>query len=155
MIAGQLSHAGSLYGGGSYSKLDYQESAGELNFTTIGAIVGTKLSNHVAIEGRYSSGHEGDDVASYDVDIKSTYGVYGRFSMDNTTNVTPYVIAGYTKAEIHVQGAGNDSADGLSVGAGVSFNLSDKLSVGVEYMSLLDKNDYDVDQVSGTLLYSF
>jgi len=81
--------------------------------------------------------------------------IFGRLSLANDTNITPYVLAGYSKAWIDIEGYGGDSDSDFSYGAGVGFELTEGLSVAAEYVVLADKTDYDLNEFNVNLVYTF
>ena len=144
-----------FYAGVNYSKINYEESYGDLDFATLGGILGYNLSSTFGVEVRYARGQSGDDIEGYSVKIDNTVSVLGRLSLQNDTNLTPYVVAGYTRGELDIEGYGSDSTSDFSYGAGVGFELTKGLSAGVEYMVLIDKDSYEFNALSASLIYAF
>lgn len=144
-----------FYGGVSYSELDYSEPGLDLDFATIGGLVGYKLSNTFAIEVRGAKGQTDDDIYGYGVEVDKTMSVFGRFSLPNESNMTPYLIAGFTKAWLEADGGFKADESDYSYGIGVAFALTDELAVSAEYASLLDKDDAEVNAMSLLLTYDF
>jgi len=144
-----------VYAGISYTKISYEESGGELDFSTAGGILGYNLSSTFGLEARYSEGQTDDDVHGSDVAIDKMASIFGRLSLANDTNITPYILAGYTKTWVDIEGYGNDSDSDFSYGAGVGFELAKGLSIAAEYIVLIDKNEYDFNQLGVNLVYTF
>ena len=155
MLFSTASYSGDLYGGIQYSKVDYSESGLGLDFSTVGAIAGYELTNAFAIEARYSKGQSDDSAFGVGFEVDNTYGVYGVVSLPNETNIEPYVVIGYTKGKLSASGYGSESESDFSYGAGISFKLAESLSIRTEYMVLLDKEDYEFNSVSASLIYKF
>lgn len=143
------------YIGATYTQLNYEESGLDLDFSTVGGLVGYNLSSTFGVELRHSRGQSNDDISGYDVDIDSMTSILGRLSLQNDTNLTPYVVVGYSQVEFDIQGFGSDDDEGLTYGAGVGFELTKGLNIGVEYTVVLDKSDYDLTAGSATLVYTF
>ena len=93
-----------FYAGASYSQLDYSEPGLDLDFSTVGGLVGYKLSSSFAIELRGAKGQTDDSIYGIGVEVDKTMSVLGRFSLPNETNVTPYVLAGFTKGWLEADG---------------------------------------------------
>jgi len=143
-----------FYAGASYSQIEYSESAGELDFTTAGAIVGYNLTSSFGLEARYSEGQSGDDFQYHSFEIDKVMSVFGRLSLQNDTNITPYILVGYTRGEIDGD-YGSDSDTDISYGAGVGFELAKGLSIAAEYVVLIEESEYDFTALNATLVYTF
>ena len=144
-----------FYGGVSYSQLDYSEPGLDLDFSTIGGLVGYKLSNSFAIEVRGARGQRDDSLYGVGVEVDKTFSVLGRFSLPNETNVTPYVVAGFTKAWLEVDGGYKVNESDYSYGIGAAFSLTDQFAVSAEYVVLLDKDDAEINALSLIATYDF
>ena len=143
------------YGGVSYSQLDYSEPGLDLDFSTIGGLVGYKLSSSFAIEVRGAKGQTDDSIYGIGVQLVKTMSVLGRFSLPNETNVTPYVIAGFSKGWLSADGGFKTDESDYSYGIGAAFSLTDQFAISAEYMSLLDKDDVEVSALSLIATYDF
>lgn len=150
------------------AELDGDVDAG---FNTLSLRAGYEFTNWLAIEARYGAGLDRDNsreqVGPFSVDIKYEvehyYGAYGRLTLPNDTPFKPYIIAGYTEAELEGTGkvggirVGKVKAkgDAFSYGAGVNLDLSERLFVNAEYMRLLDEDDVEVDGFTLGVSYRF
>ncbi len=143
------------YAGVSYSQLDYSEPGLDLDFSTVGGLIGFKLSNSFAIEFRGAKGQTDDSVYGIGVQVDKTTSVLGRFSLPNETNVTPYVVAGFSKGWLSADGGFKTDESDYSYGIGAAFALTDQFSVSAEYVSLLDKSDVEVAALSLIATYEF
>ncbi len=144
-----------FYAGVNYTKINYEESYGDLDFATVGGILGYNLSSTFGIEARYSQGQSDDSIEGYTVKIDNMLSILGRLSLQNDTNLTPYVVAGYTRGELDIESYGSDDASDFSYGAGVAIELTKGLNAGVEYMVLIDKDSYEFNGLSANLVYTF
>jgi len=138
-----------------YSQLDYSEPGLDLDFSTVGGLIGFKLSNAFAIELRGAKGQTDDDVYGIGVEVDKTMSVLGRFSLPNETNVTPYVVAGFSKAWLSADGGFKTDVSDYSYGIGLAFSLTNELAVSAEYVSLLDKDDAEINAASLMVTYTF
>lgn len=146
---------GGFYVGASYSQLDYSEPGIDLDFTTIGGLVGYKLSSSFAIEIRGAKGQSDDELYGIGVEVDKTMSVLGRFSLPNETNVTPYVVAGFSKGWLSADGGFKTDESDYSYGIGAAFALTDQFAVSAEYVSLLDKDDVEVAALSLIATFEF
>ena len=143
------------YIGVSYSQLDYSEHGLDLDFSTVGGLVGYKLSNAFAIEFRGAKGQTDDDVYGIGVEVDKTMSVFGKFSLPNETNITPYLLGGFSKVWLSADGGYKESESDYSYGIGAAFSLTDQFSVSAEYVVLLDKSDVEINAPSLLLTYEF
>ena len=123
-------------------------------FTMIPDWLISDMSSTFGLEVRGSSGLADDDIQGYEFSIDKMISVFGRLSLQNDTNITPYILGGYTKVWVDTDlGSGTDSD--LSYGVGAALGLTDDLSVAVEYVVYIDKNSYDFSGPGITLAYKF
>ena len=118
-----------LYAGVSYTQLDYSEPGVDLDFTTVGGVLGYNLSSAFAIELRGARGQSDDSAYGVGVEVDKTMSVLGRFSLPNETNITPYVLAGFSKAWLKADGGYKDDGGDYSYGLGLAFSLTDSFAV--------------------------
>ena len=123
-----------LYVGANYGQVEYEESAGSLDFTAASAIIGYNLSSTFGIEARYAQGLGDDDIGGTSVDIDTMTSVLARLSLQNDANLTPYVLAGYTQGKLEAEGIGSETAEDFTYGFGLGFRITDKLSLTAEYV---------------------
>jgi len=143
------------YVGVSYSEIDYKETGVSLDFTTVGGVAGYSFSNSFAIETRYAKGREADHFHGYEVTIDRTFSALGKFSLPNATTIKPYVVAGWTKGTMTVEGYGSDSITSPSWGIGIGLDLASNLSINAELLSAINKDDVQANQFSLIALYKF
>ena len=156
MCLSSLSVAGDLYGGASHSNLDFKvDGVSSLDFTTVGIIVGYELTNQVAIEARYAEGKKSDDIGGTDVEADKVASVFAKVAIPNETTLTPYLLVGYTKATLDIEGFGGESETDSSYGVGVQFELTEALHLDAEYVVLMSDSDYDLNSVGVNLVYHF
>ena len=144
-----------FYIGATYSQLDYSEPGLDLDFSTVGGLVGYKLSNAFAIEVRGAKGQRDDSLYGIGVEVDKTFSVFGKFSLANETNVTPYALFGFTKAWVKADGGFKANESDYSYGIGAAFSLTDEFSISAEYVVLLDKSDVEVNAASLMAIYTF
>jgi outer membrane immunogenic protein len=143
------------YLGGGYTKLDFSAGSEDLDFSTIGAQVGYNLSSSFAVELRGAKGQADDDISGYDFEVDKTVSLLAKFSLANDTNITPYLIGGYTKAWLEGEGGYKEDDGDWSYGAGAAFALTKQLAVSAEYAVLYDKDDSEIIGLSLMANYTF
>lgn len=130
-------------------------------------IMGMELRKNISVEGLLAAGIKeshvtvnGGFTSQTNLKLKRIYGAYLKSSIDITPELTGFVRLGVAKAEgelIAVPGIGNVSADetSFSYGVGISYAFNPALSVNVDYMSYIDKDDTKVRGVTIGAGYKF
>jgi len=154
--------AGTGYVGGLLSHYSYDESgvSETLNPTGITVRGGYFLVDNFALEARLGTGLSDDSVNGLPVDLEldQLFGVYavGHLPVNNAFSF--YGILGFSYAEATVSAPGvsvTADDDGFSFGAGVQVNFTPQVSGQLEYVSYLNKSDYDLNAASIGLSYNF
>jgi opacity protein-like surface antigen len=144
---------GSKYFGINLSRGEYSEDGISEDFNPLAIIgkFGYCVHKNFAIEGRLGIGLTDDEkeVYGYDVSLEldSLIGFYGKGILDLNERIQAYGLIGLTRAEGTVEASGYSESDddtGLSYGIGIDFELSNKIYVGLEYVSYLSKSDFDL-----------
>lgn len=153
------SGGGSLYAGGNYTFVDFEEGDLDGDLGTLSAKVGGYITPIFGLEARAGFGTADDDVGfDTDLSVNSFFGGYATINAVNESPVTPYGIIGFTRYELELDGPfGSEKEDesDLSYGAGVNIALSEELSGNVEYMRYVDKDDATVDGIGLGLTFHF
>lgn len=159
MLAGVVASPAGADAGGYvgviYSKIDHSEPGINLNFSTIGGIVGYKLSNSVSVEVRGARAKTHDKLYGVNVELEKTVSILGRLSLPNLTDITPYFLAGYTKGWLKADNGFRVDETDFSYGVGASFSVTNNLGVSVEYLSLFDKDDTEIESFSLLAVWEF
>jgi outer membrane autotransporter protein len=161
-VTASANSAGSSYVGVLASHYSYEESgySEELNPTGLTLRGGHFLTDNFAVEGRLGTGLNDDTVSGTNVDVEldQVVGVYAVGHLPVSDVFSFYGLLGFSYAEatLSVPGAsvsGDD--DGFSYGAGVEVNFTPAISGQLEYVSYLDKSDYELNAASLGLSYNF
>ncbi|WP_067517054.1 outer membrane beta-barrel protein [Endozoicomonas ascidiicola] len=131
-----------FYVGMEYAELDVDYQSESRDIGTISVIGGTPIKDYLVIEARAGIGTDSD--SNKDIDL--LYGVYGKLGRV-IGRFYPYALFGYTQ----VKGTDDDeqiSESDTSYGAGVSYQVSDKTSVSLNYMKHIDDNELSIDGAS-------
>lgn len=98
---------------------------------------------------------------SVELEVDTVLGLYlvGQTTAGGAVSV--YGIVGFTLVDFTVDvdggilGSGSDSDDesDLSYGFGANFDVSDKVSLNIEFMQYLDKDDFEASAVSVGVLF--
>ncbi len=171
-----LSMFGSLYGskvfaevgGEPYYGFQYaQIEEDDLDLEPTAGVfrIGSMGENGVGFEGRIGVGLSDDDISASDpflgdislgLEIDTVLGLYLVGQTTAGGPVSVYGIVGFTLVDYTVDvdagifGSGSDSDDesDLSYGIGANFEVSDKLSLNIEYMQYLDSDDIEASAIS-------
>ena len=146
--------AQNFYVGGGISAIEYSESgiSDDADLTALYGRVGTKFNDYLSAEIRAGFGIDDDEVEAFGVDIdtelENFYGVYLRGGIPTNSIAYPYVVLGYTRGEIEASVPGfslSESESDVSYGVGLDLNLTDRVTLNLEYINYLDKDDVEID----------
>lgn len=150
--------AGEGYVGGQFSRTTYEESGVDVSPTAIIGRLGYFVVDNFAVEGRLGFGVGDDSAFGADFEIDSIAGLYGVGHLPLGDVASVYAIAGFSRGEATASGPGGSiSADDtdFSYGVGLQAKFAPTLSGHVEYMSYLDKSDYEITAIGLGLNYHF
>ena len=142
LLASNLAMA-ELYGGANYSAVELDTTATDFDLGAVSGRVGSQVNENLSAEFRVGVGVSDDD----SVEIDKYFGGYIRGSLPLNEGIAPYVIAGFTDVDVDSD-AGSDSEDDFSYGIGVDFALDNQLTLNVEYMQLIDGDDWEASAFS-------
>jgi len=172
------------YFGVQYSSLIYEDtSLGEsLEFkpTALVARMGSFINRYLAIEARLGLGFSDDEITTtgtntllgaYDgnigYDINSIFGVYAVGNLPVTDRFDLYGLIGYSSVDAEISFglsttkfgvsnlSGNDTENGLSYGFGGSVGVMENMSLNLEYMSYLDKDEFVLESINLGVLFNY
>ncbi|MGP9679593.1 porin family protein [Halomonas sp. AOP27-A1-41] len=154
--------AGSGYVGAlaSHYVFDVDGIRDDVNPTGLTIRGGYFLNDFVAIEGRIGTGLSDDSIggSGVDVELDQLMGVYavGHLPVNNVFSF--YGLLGFSYAEATISNrfvSVSDDDDGFSYGAGVQLNFTPQISGQLEYVSYLNKSDYNLNAGSVGIAYHF
>ena len=141
-----------LYGGALYGNVEYEEGSASLDMGATSFILGGSFNDYVSSEFRYGSGINSDSIYGVTMDLDNYYGAYVLFTLPVNQYVQPYIVGGYTKAEVTIShpyyGSTTDTGSGTSLGFGIRCDLNNHFSLRLERMDLIDRDSYVVSQTS-------
>lgn len=134
---------GQRYVGASvgFMELDFGNTDASLNHFE--GRLGGYVNDYLAAEGRVGLGVVGDEIGPVDIDLRYLVGGYLRAGAPLADNkLFPYVLLGFTRADVEV-GNVSDAETDASLGFGADVEL-EGLSLSIEYVEYVDKNEYDL-----------
>lgn len=139
------------YFGLDYMLADFEEESGtSVDLDAVALKFGSYFNKNVALEARLGFGASDDTVDGSDYELDTLVGVYARGILP-FQNVELYGIVGVTRADLSISPTGHP-ADGdesdLSYGGGLDFRIGEKLAIGLEYMMLIDSDDYELTSIN-------
>lgn len=150
---------GSLYAGGNYTFVDFDDDGFNADMGTLSGKVGGYVTPYFGLEARAGFGVADENVGfGTDLSVNSFFGGYATVNAVNESPVTPYGIIGFTRYELELDGPGGsvkDDESDLSFGAGVNLAITEELSGNLEYMRYVDKDDATVDGIGLGLTFHF
>jgi len=147
---------GDTYIGAQYNMYTVSTSgADDLEPDGLALILGGKLNDNFMIEGRFGRSLSDDNIPGVALKVDEQIGFYVKGGMEFANMVFPYVALGYTKVDFETRDPIDDTAYGLpygtesdlSYGVGADLHFGN-LQVGIEWMMLQDKTDYELEGLS-------
>ncbi|WP_101757829.1 porin family protein [Oceanicoccus sp. KOV_DT_Chl] len=147
------------YIGGSYAQLDTDfDDLVEFDLAALVFNAGYKINDYIAIETRLGTGITDDDIVGVDLELDYLWGVYAKAGIPTGTAIYPYVVLGYTKAELELSGYGyseSDSDSDTSYGIGADFSVNDNVGIFAEYMNWYDDDGVEISGFNIGASYKF
>ncbi len=154
--------AGTGYVGGLFSHYEYEETnvSEELNPTGFTVRGGYYFADHFAVEGRLGTGINDDSLSGLPVDLEldQLMGIYAVGNLPINDAFSLYGLLGFSYVEGTVSAPGISASsddDGFSYGAGVQVKFTPQVAGQLEYVSYLDKSDYEITATSLGISYHF
>ncbi|MGO1535017.1 MAG: porin family protein [Halomonas sp.] len=161
-VSATANSAGAGYVGAlaSHYTFDVEGASDDLNPTGVTLRGGYFLTDYVAVEGRLGTGLSDDNISgtNADVELDQLMGVYALGQLPVNDVFSLYGLLGFSYAEATVSAPGvsvSDDDDGFSYGVGAQVNFTPQVVGQLEYVSYLDKSDYELNAASIGLSYNF
>ena len=156
LLSAQTTLADTGYVGIDYQMYTYSVSGqDDAEPESIALKLGGSLNQYFKVEARLGRSVKDDNTQSDAVKVSNTVGFYLKGGMDVMNMVFPYFITGYSKYDIKHYGDTYTAAESaVSWGVGADFHYQ-KVQVGVEWMRVADKSQYDLEAVSVSAAYRF
>jgi len=137
------------YLGANYILYTHSQSGlDDLNPDGLALVIGGKLNENFRLEGRFGRSISDDNVPGAALKIDDYVGFYVKGGMSFADIVFPYIALGYTKVDFEYWGAPiAETESDLSYGVGADLDLG-KFKLGLEWMMLQDKKDYELQGLS-------
>ena len=162
MVMDEPSTGGLYVGVGyGYEKLTIDRANGgnlvDEKFGSVLLDAGYKFNNYIGVEGRYWAGINSSNDLAWRTGLPSditvdAWGVYLKpmFPVTNALNI--YGLVGYGSADATYEPNNNititsDSVTGFSWGVGTAFSVTNNWSVFVDYTSIIDGEDGNLDRI--------
>lgn len=158
---------GTNYAGLQFAQATYDESGvDDLNPTALIGRLGHYFHENFSLEGRLGFGLSDDSLSgnglTADFEIDSLFGFYGVGHLPINEVASVYALAGFTQGEASItvsdgtnSASESDDDSGFSYGLGAAFNVSPNAALTVEYISYLDKSDYQLTALSAGMNFTF
>lgn len=139
-----------FYFGGNLNILSFETDNAlgdvELDFVSIGGLIGVEVHPNISVEGRLGFGIIGDDYSIADFDIEHHFNLLAKGALP-LKGATLYGLVGYSEVEISGSASGyslSEDESGLSIGAGIELPVSTGGIVGIEYLNMVDDSDFNL-----------
>lgn len=109
--------------------------------------LGSSLGDYAKLEGRFGRSLSDDNADGVAMKIDEIIGFYVKGGMDVMNMVFPYAVLGYSKVDFEVRDLPDQTESDMSYGVGADFHFG-SMQVGVEWMMMQDKTDYELEVIS-------
>ena len=142
-----------VYVGAAYSHVFYEAGDYDGDLAAYGALLGFPVDEHFAVELRYLVGEEGEATeGGNSVDVNHMLGAYLRGGLAISDRLYPYALLGRNKVEMNGGAPGDGGKSGLSYGLGLQLSFTESPALlNIEYVSLLDTDDYELNGLTVSL----
>ncbi|WP_028116572.1 porin family protein [Ferrimonas senticii] len=132
-----------------------------VDFQSFSVFGGFELTDFLAAEFRAGVG---DDDTYIDVESKKSeaielnyyIGAYLKPQVKMDNGFTPYVMFGVTRVQYDIPNEPSlDNETGLSYGVGISYSITENIAIGLEFMSMLERDEAELNSTSIGLSYTF
>ena len=146
-----------LYGELGYTFLQYKADGFKANPQAIRGIVGYDLHQYFAAEGMLMFGTSDDSDAGTNVKLRHAFGIFAKPKYD-FGNIEAFGRLGWVRTNTRVRdftGSDNQSDSDFAYGIGANYRFNPKMSVGLDWMRLQDKDGGKIDGVTVNFGYRF
>lgn len=151
--AQQAAPVSPVYGELGYSWTQIHGNGFKATPGAVRGIIGYDLHPNVAIEGMLESGAGNDTDNGVTAKLKSGYGLFVKPKYD-IGNTELFARAGWARTNVGLS-TGDVSSSDFAYGAGVKYNVTPRVNVGLDYTRLADRNGVKVDGVTLGVGYKF
>jgi opacity protein-like surface antigen len=114
--------------------------------TAIQIASGAKVHDYIGVEGRFGFGLSKDE----GIKLDNYFGAYAKFHITPKSVFDPYILLGYTIAELSGDNGfprnGDKKNNDFSNGFGINFNLSEKAVLNIEWVRYIDGQAITLDR---------
>lgn len=145
------------YLGLNYTLATYEDEAlpDELDFGVLVGKAGAQITPFLAAELRAGFGVADDSFSApgerLEFEVDSLVGAYLVAGVPNESPIYPYVVAGFSRAELTASYSGSlgsfsesESESDFSYGVGANFAVNEQFSLNAEYMLYFDKDGAEI-----------
>lgn len=159
LATGMVLSTPSVMAADGYIGLDYQlftlvsEGWSDPQPEGVALRLGGSLNDNFRVEGRIGSSTGGDKVDNVGFKVDDYMGLYLKAGATLADMVFPYVVVGFSKADLVVDDESETEGD-FSWGMGADLHFGN-FQVGAEWMMMLDETDYEVKTTSVSAAWRF
>lgn len=149
-----------FYVGAGYSavSVDLDGTTKDANLGAATLRGGYQLNENLAFEARVGGGVADDKIEGVKIKLEDTYGVYMKAGMPTSIGLYPYMLLGWTEAKLKASVPGDSTTDrngDYSLGLGLDYAFTSKISAGLEYAQFYNKSDAKIDGLTLSVNYKF
>lgn len=142
-----------VYGELGYSWTQIQGNGFKVTPGAVRGIVGYDVHPNLAVEGMLEAGTGHDSDNGVSAKLNSSYGLFVKPKYD-FGNAEVFARVGWARTSVGLS-TGDVTSNDFAYGAGVKYNVTPRVDVGLDYTRLADKNGVKVDGVTLGVGYRF
>lgn len=145
-----------FYFGGGYTdaSVDFDGLSNDADLGLLFVRGGYQFNEYAALEARLGTGVEDDKIYGVKVEAEDVYGGYLKLGTPTQVGLYPYVLLGFTHAELKANGYSDSDTD-MSYGVGADYWFNPSVSAGLEYARLYDENGVEVNGLTLGLNFKY
>ena len=132
------------YGGISYGALETEFANRDFDTPTLNLALGNIFNPNFAVEGRLGLGVDDDTDRGIKAEIENYFAIYAKPMLPLSDVLTLYGLLGVAETTIDTN-VGDDDDDDISYGFGLSAKTRQGFDLFVEYISLYDDDNVEVN----------
>lgn len=152
------------YAGGNISGAELSVTGGpdDISLASGYARFGARFDDYFSLEWRIGTGLQDDDIdvsgVNTEVSLDLFYGAYVLGGLPVTDVIYPYVLIGYTQAEVELNSrylSGEYEEHDVSFGVGVNLDVSKQFTINFEYLQYIKEDGIELSGPALGCLYYF
>lgn len=145
------------FGSASLAQLNIDtELAGSPSFTphTVNLMLGYRYSNSLSVETRYGFGIHSSSENGIKFETDYVASILAKPRLYLSPEVALYATGGFSRGKFRV-GGGDTTLNSLSYGGGIQYDRNPRTTYFIEWIKLIDKDEYTINALNIGVTYRF